>query len=166
MKIFLSGKKPCIENRFFPKLLILMNLTVLFLTIACLQVSAYSFAQNISLSVKNVPLSETFSAIEKQSEYKFFYDNKLVKKIRNISVDMKDAAINEVLDELMKNQSLTYSIVDHTIVIQRKNTKEIARVSTKGRNGIKRFSPFFTQPKLQAAPVIEGKVVDENDAPL
>ncbi|PPL01462.1 TonB-linked outer membrane protein, SusC/RagA family [Parapedobacter indicus] len=170
MKIFLPGKEPCKEKRLFPKLLILMNLTVLFLTVACLQVSALGFAQKITLSVKNVPLSETFSAIEQQSEYKFFYDNKLVKKIRNISVDLHNVAVTEVLDELMKNQSLTYSIVDHTIVIQRKNKKEIAAAYSVKSVGLQRFSARSRRLRLNVAPItefkVEGKVVDENGEPL
>lgn len=166
MKIFLLGKEPCKEKRVFPKLLILMNLTVLFLTVVCLQVSALGFAQKITLSVKNVSLSETFNAIEQQSEYKFFYDNKLVKKIRNVSVDLHNAAITEVLDELMKHQSLTYSIVDHTIVIQRKNQKEIARIPAAGQADLQRLSAFPFRLQRDAAPVIEGKVVDENGQPL
>jgi len=146
-----------------------MNLTVFFLVIACLQVSAVSFAQKITLSVKNVPLSATFKVIEQQSKYKFFYDNKLVKRIKNVSVDLHNASVTEVLDELTKNRLLTYSIIDNTIVIQRKKVERMEHVP----DAIKVGKPkSFAHPDIEkehmlkqvlfeAAPIIEGKVVDE-----
>lgn len=170
MKIILLGKERDTQKPFFHKILIIMNLTVLFLTIACLQVSAVGFAQKITLSVKNVPLSTTFSEIEKQSDYKFFYDNKLIKNIRNVSIDFHDASVTEVLDELMRNQALMYSIVDHTIVIQGKNVKEVKTADLAVPRSAIRMEEnrgqLLAETSLHLAPIVEGRVVDERGEAL
>ena len=48
------------------------------------------FAQdrNISLDIREQPLSEALEAIEKQSDYEFFFNNKLVNTDRVVSVSI------------------------------------------------------------------------------
>ena len=97
-----------------------MKLTAFIFTIVCLHVSATGFSQKIAMYVKNKPLAAVFSDIEQQSGYKFFYDNKLVQKANKVTVDFRSGSIREVMDEVMKTQPLTYSIIDKTIVIKKK----------------------------------------------
>lgn len=120
MQFLVHRKIPYIHRRYFYKLLLVMKLTALILTIVCVHVSATGFSQKIAMSVKNRPLSEVFSHIEQQSGYKFFYDNKLVKKGNKVTLDVRDESIGQVLDRVMKGQPFTYSIIDKTIVIKKK----------------------------------------------
>ncbi|MFC5412603.1 TonB-dependent receptor [Larkinella bovis] len=161
-----------------------MKLTGLFLVIACLHVSAAGFSQKISLSVKNAPLSSLFTRIEQQSGYTFFYDNNLVKKARKVTLTFSDGTVTEILDEALKNQALTYSILDKTIVIKRlEDSKESE--STKGTptSSLPNESPFAKSPSdlekrmtasLNPKPsltinqdiTIRGKVTEENTGAL
>ncbi|WP_170139468.1 TonB-dependent receptor [Larkinella arboricola] len=97
-----------------------MKLTFLLLIVACLHVSAAGYSQNLALSLKNVPLSTAFRTIEAQSRYKFFYDNKIIKKAKKVSVEIKSAGISEIMDQIMKDQALSYTIVDNIVVIKEK----------------------------------------------
>ena len=97
-----------------------MKLTAFILTILCLHVSAAGFSQKIAMTVKNKPLTEVFSFIEQQSGYKFFYDNKVVKKGNRVTINVRAGSVQEIMNEVMKGQPMTFSIIDKTIVIKKK----------------------------------------------
>jgi TonB-linked SusC/RagA family outer membrane protein len=120
MQIFVHRKIQYIHTRYFSKLALVMKLTAFFLMMVCLHVSATGFSQKIVMSVKNKPLSAVFTVIEKQSGYKFFYDNKVVKASNNVTVDFHGNSVKEVMNEIMRDQPLTYTIIDKTIVIKKK----------------------------------------------
>ncbi|HYH56774.1 MAG TPA: TonB-dependent receptor plug domain-containing protein [Anseongella sp.] len=96
-----------------------MKITGILLTIACLQVSAESFSQKIRFSGTEVPLDEVFSAIEKQSEYFFFYRYGDIQRARPVTLRMENASVEEVLEICLKGQPFTWSIEGKTIVISR-----------------------------------------------
>ncbi|WP_049781378.1 SusC/RagA family TonB-linked outer membrane protein [Leadbetterella byssophila] len=97
-----------------------MKLTAFFLVVACIHVSAAGFSQKIQMTVKNAPLVSVFSKLEKQSGYKFFYDKKIIRDARHITLDFQEGTVKEFMDKIMLDQALTYEILDKTIVIRRK----------------------------------------------
>ncbi len=137
--------------RSFSKLILVMKLTAFIFTIVCLHVSATGFSQKIAMSVKNKPLAAVFSVIEQQSGYKFFYDNKLVKKANKVTADFRGNAIKDVMDEVMKGQQLTYSIIDKTIVIKKKAEprKELQQGMNPERIDTKDLNYGITMPDLE-----------------
>ncbi|HTI12403.1 MAG TPA: TonB-dependent receptor [Puia sp.] len=97
-----------------------MKLTTIFLLAACLQVAAKEgYSQKITLAKNNISLKDVFKEIEKQSDYQFFYKEKLVKQIRNINIRVTNASIEEVLAICLNDQPLTWSLVDRIIVIKK-----------------------------------------------
>jgi len=94
---------------------------VLLLT-AYLQVHAASHAQKISLVERNVSLEKIFKDIRKQTGLQFFYKDELLKTAGKIDINVKNATIEETLDQCFKNLPLTYSIVDNTVIIKQKIT--------------------------------------------
>ena len=117
MKNVLSNP-PLLKQRLFIKTLMIMKLTAIFLLAACLQVSASGYGQKISLSQKNVTLEKIFREIRKQSGYSFLYNNQQLEKVKKVTVEVKDASIEDVLDICFKEQTLTYTIVEKTIVVK------------------------------------------------
>lgn len=97
----------------------IMKLTVLML-VACLsQVVAATYAQTATLNVsaKNATLESVLKQIEKQSEFLFFYNLEEVNKNERISLDKKDANIQDVLDAISAKTGLKYTIKDRHIVL-------------------------------------------------
>ncbi len=101
------------------KNLIKMNLTVILSIVVCLNASANGYAQNVSLSEKNVPLEKVFSEIKKQTGYTFVYRELLLKNAKKVTVNFTNAPLDEVLNYCLKDQSLSYSIVNKIIVIKK-----------------------------------------------
>ena len=87
---------------------------------AGLHASAGVYSQNITFSGRNVPLEKVFSIINKQSGYLVFCDYSIIRDARKVSLNVRDASVQDVLSECLKDQALSYEIVDKTIVIGRK----------------------------------------------
>lgn len=103
------------------KTLLFMKLTAILLLAVCLQVSAEGYSQQISLSIKNAPLEKVFSQIGKQSGHHFFFNQRLLKDARRISLDLKDVSLKEALDACFANQPFNYVIVNQTVVVRKKD---------------------------------------------
>ena len=112
----------------FLKKLLLMKLMTLFLMIFFLQVRAGSYSQNVTLSLKNVSVERIFKEIQKQTEYRFFYNEKLIKDAKKISIEVKDASVQSVLQLCFKEQTFSYAVDDKQIVIK---AKEVVKITEK-----------------------------------
>ncbi len=102
-----------------------MKVTVFIIVFASIQTFALNnYAQTKRMDVK-IEQSSIVSALEKieyQSEFSFFYNNKVVKLDKKISVDLKDKTINEILDALFKDTDIEYTITNRQIVLSGKET--------------------------------------------
>ncbi len=114
---------PFYRKRYFKKTFLIVKLTAFLLLVACLQAGASGYAQKITLSQTNVSLKKIFKEIERQSEYHFFYKDRLLNQAENVSVNVSNASVEEVLDQCFKELPLTYTILDKTIVIKAKARK-------------------------------------------
>ena len=92
----------------------------------CTLLSAAPLHGQISVSFKNVPLTEALATLENKSEYSFFYSNVLPDKDARVSIDAKDKSIEFILDNIFSNLSISYEINGHQIVLseEKKDTKE------------------------------------------
>lgn len=65
-------------------------------------------------------LSEVINSIQKQSDYKFFYDDEIAKSpVRAISI--KDDEVTDVLKKLFDGTSISYVVKDHVIYLKKNN---------------------------------------------
>ena len=81
------------------QMLRVMKLTAILLTAAALQVSAGGFAQKLTLDLHDVRLEKVFKEIRKQTGYVFFYEKGILQKADRISLQVKDAGIEEALNK-------------------------------------------------------------------
>ncbi len=107
------------------KLLLIMRLSSFLLLVTCMQVSAGSFAQKVTLKEKNAALPQIFNSIKKQTGYSFFYDEAWLKQSTPVTIEVKNAHLKNVLDICFSNQPLSYAIVGNTVVIKLKEQKVI-----------------------------------------
>lgn len=135
------------SGRMHRKLLLIMRLTAILSLVCCLHLSAKTYSQSVTLKASHISLYEVFNNISRQTGYEFVYDAQLVKRTAPVNIDVKQATIADVLKNCLSgNPTLTYTIVDKTIVIS-------ARALPKASHG----APAAT---------ITGKVVDAQGAAL
>ena len=137
------------RRRLLTKTLLVMKLTTILMLVACLQVSAGGLSQKISLSVKNASLEKVLSEIEKQSGYSFWYRTELLKNADKITIDLRDANLDEALKKCFEKQSFDYVIIDHTIVIKLRDEQV-----------------YYDPPPPPAVIQVKGKVSTADGAPL
>ena len=134
------------------KMLRIMKITIFLMIAFCLQVSAESYSQKITISEKNAPLHKVFKEIEKQSGYVFWYESSLIPSNSKVNVSVRNAELEDVLEMCFANQPLTYSILGKTIVLKERPTPKIVE-------------SISLSTELQIPPItVRGKVTDENGA--
>ncbi len=111
-------KKNTRKCKLFIKTIRAMKLIVLLLLAFSIQLGAKTYAQKISLSEHNTPLSVIFDKIEKQTGYTFAYTASMIEKAKPVSIERSEMTIHEVLYECFQNQPFIYDIVEKTIVIK------------------------------------------------
>ena len=94
------------------KFLLIMKLVIMLLTTAILQVSAHTYAQKITLNRSNTPLEKVMKEIRTQSGYDFFYDLEFIKNTKPVTINLKNATIEQALEQSFAGQPLTYSIAE------------------------------------------------------
>ena len=101
---------------------IAMKLTTLLLTVALMEAHGGGIAQNVHISGQNLSLKKVFSEIKHQTGYAFFYNYELLREAHPVSLNVKDAPLEEVLKLCFAGQPLDYFIENKTIVITRRAT--------------------------------------------
>jgi TonB-dependent starch-binding outer membrane protein SusC len=101
-----------------------MKLTCVFLTVAFLHVSAGSYSQQVTLSLKDAPIEKVFREIERQTGYGFLYNKKMFADFPKVTIEVKDADITEVLNRCFRSAAVDYVINSQTIVIREKTQPE------------------------------------------
>jgi TonB-dependent starch-binding outer membrane protein SusC len=107
----------------FRKLLLIMKWSAILILGACLQLSARTSAQNISLSVKNEPLVKVFKLIKDQSGIQFFYNESLLSKAHPVTIDIRDMPLQQALELCFKDQPLSFEMVEKNVVVKEKGAQ-------------------------------------------
>lgn len=120
-----------VARKAIPKFLLYMRLIAFFMLIACLHVHAKGIAQTkISVSLKNVPIKHALLSIQKNSSYRFIYNDDILPGNVTVTLTVKDADVQEVLDSVFSQTNLTYRILDNNlIVIAQKKQKQAVPVN-------------------------------------
>ena len=146
-------KKRGVSERRVPKIQLIMRLTTIILIATIMQVNASSFAQRISLNVKNARLNVIMKEISKQTGYEFFYDANLIKNTKPVSIKILNATIDDALELCFTGQSITYKIENKVVSLKPLTKSIIDKIGTA-------VSAVFTDID------IKGRVVDEKENPL
>lgn len=141
----------------FSQLVRIMKITGIIIMAACLHVSAALYSQKVTLNERNSKLSEVFVRLREQTGYNFVYNNKLLKKAAPVTVRTANEQLEEALREIFKDQPLTFSIIEKTIVVKEKERTLLESVGAAMRESV--------QALLPDGPV-RGTVTDENGDPL
>ncbi|MCV2484787.1 SusC/RagA family TonB-linked outer membrane protein [Flavobacterium sp. SH_e] len=125
--------------------LLLMRSVTAFIWISmCSLYANPSLGQNkIHVRFKNTPLIDFFSTLEKQTNYVFFYNDDVLKSPNTITME-KDASLEEILNNALKNNNLTYDIIDKQVVVKRNSKKpEQLEYELTGRVTDKKGAPLI-----------------------
>ena len=128
------------------KLWLMARLLFVFVFANLLHVSATAYSQNrtVTLQMKEATLEEVVQALKLQTDYGFFYniDNAESQKVKGLDVDVREVAVEEVLDHILRKTNLTYTVVNNVVIIKSKNqvADEKKMITVKGKVVKKEYS--------------------------
>ena len=141
-----------LANRRLGMTIKVMKLTAVLLLAACMQLAARTEGQTVTLKVKNAPMKEVFREIQKQTGLNVMIDAALLEKAARVTLDVRDMPVPQVLSICLKNEPLTYTIVDGRIVV-----KQAPAVIA---------PPTVNTPPLPPPIDVKGRVIDSVGNPL
>ena len=138
-------------KRLTDKTLRVMKLTAILLTVACLQVAAKGKAQTVTLDLTNAPVQKVFREVSRQTGVSIVYAESLFKNAQTVTIRVKEASVQDVLDRCLKGLPFGYTLKGTTIVISEKTTV---------------VQPADNSLNLPPPIDVKGKIVDENGKPV
>ena len=129
------------------KLLRIMKLTVFIVFISIFQsiaINSYSQKIRISVDVSESKLGDVMDIIEERSEFYFLFNEKLIDTKREVSLNVENKKIDEILAELFEGTDVVYTITDRKIIL----------------------APDYLTEDSQQQVNISGTVKDESGEPL
>ena len=104
-----------------------MRIAILLLFVFILQAGAnslYSQSARISINMSNATVEEILNVIEKESEFYFLYNSKLINVDRKASVNVKSKSVESVLNALFDKTDVVYKIENKQIILSSKGFVE------------------------------------------
>ena len=114
--LFKCWGQTCISLKF----LLVMKLTIVFLTTTFLQISLAGYGQKITLSEKNASIEQIFRQIRSQTGYDILCDADLIKVAQPNAKHVKVGSLLLALVKCLNGQPFTYTIKNNTVIVQRK----------------------------------------------
>ncbi|RYG21303.1 MAG: SusC/RagA family TonB-linked outer membrane protein [Chitinophagaceae bacterium] len=137
MKLTTLYNSACKKRNVKTKFLLVMKLTAILLVIAALHVSAASYSQTVTIPRQTGSIKNILKEIKRQTGYFFFYKGNVLQNKQDVEIELQKATVSEALNNLLKNQELSYHIINKTIVISKMeqataSESRFAKIDVKG----------------------------------
>jgi len=121
MKKHLSNPKKLMNERYGNSVLRVLGLVTLMVTMnfSSFAVNKNLLSERVQLQVDNVTLKDALKEIERQSEFTFLYNDASIDVNQVISVNTDKLSVNEILDAILRDKGIDYTIIDNQIVLTR-----------------------------------------------
>lgn len=81
-----------------------------------LKLSATGFGQ-ISFEAKNMSIRDVFGMLEKETNYRFFYNDDLISVDKTVEINVSDQNIDEILVTLLESTELGYRVLENNLIV-------------------------------------------------
>lgn len=138
-----------------PKITRIMKLTCLLLCLSIGMVFAsQSYAQTTKLSVLGTEktVAEVLEEIEQQTDFQFFYNNKIIDVNRKVSINVQNEDVFAILNRLFKESNVRYKVIGKDVIL---TTADVVGVDQEGRKVVGKVTDH------QGEPVIGVNVVEK-----
>lgn len=85
--------------------------------------------KTITLNVQNEAVEHVFAHLSKQTGFKFFYDQHVISGAPRVSIQVKNASIQSVLNEITQQTKLHFNRENNTISVGRQKSEDNAKKS-------------------------------------
>lgn len=108
------------------KIVLIMKLKIFFLfcCLGTVQAEIYSQVKSLNLQKTDVLVTDILEELQHKTDYSFFYHKGIFGETNRVSIDLRNASLHQVLDEVLVKQGFDYEIVDKVITIRRNPQQE------------------------------------------
>jgi TonB-linked SusC/RagA family outer membrane protein len=109
------------------KMFLIMRLTFILLLVFLMETyasNAFSQSSKISISVKEQRLEDIIAQIEKETYYRFAYNKSEINVEKKYSLDVHNAEIKSILNQLFSDGEINYVLIDRQIVLSPLNSQQ------------------------------------------
>lgn len=124
-----------------------MTFVMLFLSMEMTYAESYAEETTLSLRMNDATIAQVLESIERQTDFHFYYNNKLVDTEKTVSIAMEDVDVFTVLNRLFMNSNVNYKVINKDIILTVKQ-------------------PGTLQQRQSGSRTIKGVVTDQNGDPL
>ena len=125
-----------------------LRMLTLFSLLFFFSVSLFAQEKLVTIHLENVSLREIFSAIEKQTTYRFSYRNVVIDATKDI-ISQTKVPVSSVLNEALAGKNLEYNIVSSKSIVISDRPKKTAS-DQKEISGIINVRLFIINPEHTA----------------
>ena len=143
-------------SQMLAKTILIMKLSFIFILLSVNVVfasSSYAQFTLLSLDMTNKQVSEVLDEIERLSEFRFFYNSKLVYTDRKVTVIAQETNVYDILNQLFASTNIGYKVIDKDVILLNRN--EI--ISAPG---------IFVTSQMSQAITITGTITEANGETL
>lgn len=140
---------------------------LLLILLAFLSVKATSMAQTkVSLDLKEVSVSDFFRAVKQQTNLSFLYNSALVDGLGSVSISVKDADLDRVLQSVLSEKGLTYEFEGNAVVVKKAEQIQtqapchiyiVGKVTDSNKQPLPGVAVFGKKTRIGAATDVNGK---------
>ena len=161
--------KKCSFHRGYPigklhlKAILYMKLSVVLLLATCLQVSARTYSQKLTVKFKNATIKEALSSIEQKANCRFFYSDNQLPENTLINLKEKDIPLNDLLKNLFAGTRLNYKMLDNRVIIISRSLAEAQLKKVSGTVKDESGQPM-AGVSIQIKGTNKGTITEDNGA--
>lgn len=107
------------SKRQLNKLLCFMKIVTLFLFVCTLNIHAkmYSQVTKFSYDFRGKTVREVFNILEKNSNFRFFYNDNFNYIDQKVNIVVKDQKMEEILSRLFSSSDMTYRVLENNLIV-------------------------------------------------
>ena len=139
------------NSKFLLKFKSKTKLTIILTVVSILKLSASSYAQYITLNVKNQPLAKVMRSVHKQSGLQFILSGKEIGNTP-ISINVKEQPVEAMLNTMLKDKNISWEISKDAIILKPNHRTEVSNSNITKSNLTANYQDRS----------ISGRIVDKN----
>jgi TonB-dependent starch-binding outer membrane protein SusC len=163
MKKYRSFTGDILEKIFSCKIYKIMRNTLILLLITVIQAYAIdSYSQNtrLTLNLDDVKVASVIEEIEKQSDFYFLFNAKLIDVERKVSLSAKDEKISDILSSLFSGTGINHLVYDKQIILTPSEAKNMAATVQQQRQVTGTITETISgQPMAGVTVLVKGTTV-------
>lgn len=145
------------QNKHLFRIVRLIVLALFVSTISIFAGEANSQNAKVSIHANKIATEKVIKQIEKQTEYLFVYDKNEVNVSREVSLEVDNETVANVLDAIFKNTSVRYTMVGKNIMLVSNKSESQSKSENESQQDVQRVSGTIRDQK--GGPIIGASII-------